>query len=185
MWFYFHITYCKIKYIHQYYKLWCYSSCYYTITHIKLINYYLSFCQCSSLNSFRLDYLVLSGILVRYFSMQINTCWIKIYVSANAESFQILITLPMVFWPPTQGILTTLLTIFWFPTHGILIPLPMVYWTAYPCYVDTQANGVTNPLSMVYWTPTHGILTPYPWYFDTSIHGILIPYPWHINPYPW
>jgi hypothetical protein len=81
--------------------------------------------------------------------------------------------------------LTTLLTIFWFPTHGILIPLPMVYWTAYPCYVDTQANGVTNPLSMVYWTPTHGILTPYPWYFDTSIHGIVIPYPWHINPYPW
>jgi hypothetical protein len=54
-----------------------------------------------------------------------------------------LISLPMVYRPPT---------------HGILIPLPieyrppyMVFWPPYPWYFD--------PLPMVY-------RPPYPWYFD-------------------
>jgi hypothetical protein len=43
----------------------------------KLINYYWSFCLCSNLNSFRLNYIVLSGIFVQYFSMKIFFVEIK------------------------------------------------------------------------------------------------------------
>jgi hypothetical protein len=60
------------------------------ITRIELINYYLSHCQYSNLNSFAINVLVLFGILVRSFSMKINSCWIKIFVSSNPESLQIL-----------------------------------------------------------------------------------------------
>jgi len=66
------------------------TSYFYTITHIKLIYYYWPLCQCSNLNSHIINALVLSGILVRSFSMKINSCWIKIYFSYNPESFQIL-----------------------------------------------------------------------------------------------
>ena len=45
-----------------------FTSYYYTITHIKLINYYWHLCQCSNLSSFRINVLILSGILVRSFS---------------------------------------------------------------------------------------------------------------------
>jgi len=38
----------------------------------------------------RLNYLVLSVILVRFISMTIDVCWIKISFSSNPESFQIL-----------------------------------------------------------------------------------------------
>ena len=56
----------------------------------KLINYYWSFCLCSNLNSFRLNCIVLSGILMQYFSMQFFFCWNQIWFSSNPESFQIL-----------------------------------------------------------------------------------------------
>jgi hypothetical protein len=49
------------------------------VRNIKLINYYWSLCQCPNLNSFRINVIVLSSILVRSFSMKINP-----------ESFQIL-----------------------------------------------------------------------------------------------
>jgi hypothetical protein len=51
---------------------------YHTITHIILKKYYWSLSQCPNLNSFRINVLVLSCILVRSFSMKINSCWIKI-----------------------------------------------------------------------------------------------------------
>ena len=51
---------------------------YHTITHIILKKYYWSLSQCPNLNSFRINVLVLSSILVRSFSMKINSCWIKI-----------------------------------------------------------------------------------------------------------
>jgi hypothetical protein len=74
--------------------LWYNSNIYllynYTITYIKLINDDWSLCQCPYLNSFRINVLVLSGILDRSFSMIINSCWIKISFSSNPESFQIL-----------------------------------------------------------------------------------------------
>jgi hypothetical protein len=57
---------------------------------IKLIHDYWSLCQCQYLNSFRINVLVLSGILVRSFSMKINSCWIKISFCSNPESFHIL-----------------------------------------------------------------------------------------------
>ena len=60
----------------------------YTITNIKLINYNWS--ACSNSNSFRLNYLVLSGILVWFFPMKINYSWIKLSLSSNPESSQIL-----------------------------------------------------------------------------------------------
>ena len=63
---------------------------YYTITHIKLINYYWHLCQCSNLSSFIINVIILSRILVRSFSMKINSYRIKISVSSNPESFQIL-----------------------------------------------------------------------------------------------
>jgi hypothetical protein len=63
---------------------------YYTITHIKLMNYYWPLCQRSILNSFRINVLVLSGILVRSFSMNIYYCCIKISFNSNPESFKIL-----------------------------------------------------------------------------------------------
>ena len=44
----------------------------------------------SNLNSFRINVLVLSGILVRSFSMNIYYCCIKISFNSNPESFQIL-----------------------------------------------------------------------------------------------
>ena len=49
------------------------------VRNIKLIKYYWSLCQVPNLNSFRLNVIVLSSILVRSFSMKINP-----------ESFQIL-----------------------------------------------------------------------------------------------
>ena len=58
--------------------------------------------------------------------MQINSCLIKIYISANPESFQILIPLPMVFWPPTRGILTPYPWYIEPHAHAILTPRPMV-----------------------------------------------------------
>ena len=67
-----------------------FTTYYYTITHIKLMNYYWPLCQRSNLNSFRINVLVLSCILVRSFSMNIYYCCIKISVNSNPESFQIL-----------------------------------------------------------------------------------------------
>ena len=61
---------------------------YYTITNIKLISYNWS--ACSNSNSFRLNYLVLSGILVQFFPMKMNYSWIKISLSSNPKSSQIL-----------------------------------------------------------------------------------------------
>ena len=49
------------------------------VRNIKLIKYYWSLCQFPNLNSFRINVIVLSSILVRSFSMKINP-----------ESFQIL-----------------------------------------------------------------------------------------------
>jgi hypothetical protein len=63
----------------------------YTITQIKLINYYWPLCQCLNLISFRIYDLVLFAVLVRSFSMKINYCWINIFVSSNHESFK--------YWP--------------------------------------------------------------------------------------
>jgi hypothetical protein len=37
--------------------------------------------------------------------------------------------IPMIFWPPTHGMLTPYPLYFEPSTHGILNPLPMVYWT--------------------------------------------------------
>ena len=54
------------------------------------MNYYCSLCQRSNLNSFRINVLVLSGILVRSFSMNIYYCCIKISFNSNPGSFQIL-----------------------------------------------------------------------------------------------
>jgi hypothetical protein len=54
------------------------------------MNYYWPLCQRSNLNSFRINVLVLSGILVRSFSMYIYYCCIKISFNSNPESFQIL-----------------------------------------------------------------------------------------------
>jgi hypothetical protein len=45
-----------------------------TITNIQLMNYYWPLCQRSSLNSFRINVLFLSGILARSFSMNIYYC---------------------------------------------------------------------------------------------------------------
>jgi hypothetical protein len=67
-----------------------FTTYYYTIAHLKLMNYYCSLCQRSNLNSFRIHVLVLSGILVRSFSMNIYYCCIKISFNSNPESFQIL-----------------------------------------------------------------------------------------------
>ena len=67
-----------------------FTTYYYTITHIKLINYYWHLCQCSNLSFFIINVIILSGILVRSFSMKINSYWIKISFSSNPESFQIL-----------------------------------------------------------------------------------------------
>ena len=44
----------------------------------------------NTLNSFRINVIVLSSILVRSFSMIINSCCIKQSFSSNPESFQIL-----------------------------------------------------------------------------------------------
>ena len=38
------------------------------------------------------------------------------------------IPLPMVFWPPTHGILTLLPMVYRTSIHGILTPIPMVFW---------------------------------------------------------
>jgi hypothetical protein len=54
------------------------------------MNYYCPLCQRLSLNCFRINVIVLSGILVRSFSMNIYYCWIKISFNSNPESFQIL-----------------------------------------------------------------------------------------------
>ena len=67
-----------------------FTSYYYTITQIKLINYYCPLCQCSHLISFRINDLLLFGILVRSFSMNIYYCCIKISFNSNPESSQIL-----------------------------------------------------------------------------------------------
>jgi hypothetical protein len=71
--------------------------------------------------------------------------------------------IPMVFWPPTHGILNPLRMVYRTPTHdishllsmvyrtpyhGILISLPMVYRIPCSIYVD--------PLPMVYGTPSFG-----------------------------
>jgi hypothetical protein len=57
----------------------------------QLMNYYWPLCERSSLNSFRINVLVLSGILARFFSMNIYYCCIKI-------SF-ILILKVSTYWP--------------------------------------------------------------------------------------
>jgi hypothetical protein len=51
-----------------------FTSDYYTITQIKLIHYYWPLCQCSNLIYFRINDIVLSGILVRSFCMKIKSC---------------------------------------------------------------------------------------------------------------
>jgi hypothetical protein len=51
-----------------------FTSDYYTITQIKLIHYYWPLYQCSNLIYFRINDIVLSGILVRSFCMKIKSC---------------------------------------------------------------------------------------------------------------
>ena len=70
--------------------------------------------------------------------------------------------LPMVLWPPIQGILTTAF-------HDILIP--------YPWYFNPLTHSILNPMPMLFWHPG-------PWCNKHPIHGILNPYPWNINPLP-
>jgi hypothetical protein len=45
---------------------------------IKLKKYYRPLCQCSNLISFRINDIVLSGMLVQSISMKISSCWINI-----------------------------------------------------------------------------------------------------------
>ena len=68
-----------------------------TINFILLYNYtnQINKLLLASLSMFNfkflsINYLVLSGIFVRSFSMKMYSCWIKIYFSSNPESFQIL-----------------------------------------------------------------------------------------------
>ena len=55
-----------------------FTSFYYTITQIKLKQYYRPLCQCSNLISFRINDSVLSVMLVQPISMKISSCWINI-----------------------------------------------------------------------------------------------------------
>jgi hypothetical protein len=75
-----------------------------------------------------------------------------------------ILTLPMVYRPPT---------------HGILTPLPMVYRPLYPWYIDPPTHSISTPLPMVY-------RPHYPWYIDPPTHGILTPLPMEYRPpYLW
>jgi hypothetical protein len=90
--------------------------------------------------------------------------------------------LPLVFWPPYPWYfdhpypwyIDPPPMVFWPPTHGIL--------TLYLWYIEPFTHGIPTPISMVFWPPTHGISTHYPWYIDPPTHGISTAYTLYIKP---
>jgi hypothetical protein len=92
---------------------------------------------------------------IQRIQQKIPGCWT--YVQQNENKYQkvclhgIKTHLPMVFWPPTNGIWSPIPMVYRPPTHGILTPLPLVYRPPYPWYFDS--------LSMVFWSPIHAMLT--------------------------
>jgi hypothetical protein len=91
-----------------------------------------------------------------------------------------MLTLSLVFLPPTHSISTPFPWYVHPPMHGISTPLPMVFRTPYPWYFD--------PLYMVFWLPYPCYLElptmvfrplfmlfcpPYSWYIELPTHRIL------------